>query len=122
MSNSVGPLVVATDGAIRTWTINLPGVGNAITGKDFIAAFEAAVDDANADTEIRAVILTGEGKIFSAGGNVKEMADQAGMFGSERARPTTRLYRRNPAHPACLGPTRSPADRCHQRRRDRRRL
>ena len=81
MSDSAGPLAIVSDGAIRTWTINLPAVGNAITGKDFIAAFEAAVDDANADTEIRAVILTSEGKIFSAGGNVKEMADQAGMFG-----------------------------------------
>ncbi|MDT5172890.1 MAG: hypothetical protein QOG37_141 [Mycobacterium sp.] len=80
MSESVEPLVIATDGAIRTWTINLPGVGNAITGKDFIAAVEAAVDNANADTEVRAVILTSVGKIFSAGGNVKEMADQAGMF------------------------------------------
>jgi enoyl-CoA hydratase/carnithine racemase len=80
MSESVEPLVIATDGAIRTWTINLPGVGNAITGKDLIAAVEAAVDNANADTEVRAVILTSVGKIFSAGGNVKEMADQAGMF------------------------------------------
>jgi enoyl-CoA hydratase/carnithine racemase len=80
MSDSVEPLVITTDGAIRTWTINLPGVGNAITGKDIIAAIEAAVDNANADTGVRAVILTSEGKIFSAGGNVKEMADQAGMF------------------------------------------
>jgi enoyl-CoA hydratase/carnithine racemase len=75
------PLNIVTDGTTQVWTINLPGVGNAITGKDFIAAFEAAVDDVNADTTIRAVILTGEGKIFSAGGNVKEMADRTGMFG-----------------------------------------
>jgi len=81
MSNPAQPLVVATDGPIRTWTINLPAVGNAITGRDVISGFERAVDDANADTEVRAVILTGEGKIFSAGGNVKEMADQSGMFG-----------------------------------------
>jgi enoyl-CoA hydratase/carnithine racemase len=80
MSDSVEPLVITTDAAIRTWKINLPGVGNAITGKDIIAAVEAAVDNANADTEVRAVILTSEGKIFSAGGNVKEMADQSGMF------------------------------------------
>ncbi|OBI80740.1 crotonase/enoyl-CoA hydratase family protein [Mycobacterium asiaticum] len=73
-------LDISTNGPIRTWTINLPGVGNAITGKDVISEFEAAVDGANAETEVRAVILTGEGKIFSAGGNVKEMADQAGIF------------------------------------------
>lgn len=78
MSN---PLEISGTGPIRTWTINLPSVGNAITGKDLITAFEDAVDRANADTEIHAIILTGEGKIFSAGGNIKEMADQAGMFG-----------------------------------------
>lgn len=84
MSNPVAPLApldIVTQGAVRTWTINLPSVGNAITGKDVIAAFESAVDQANSDTAVRAVILTGAGKIFSAGGNVKEMADQAGMFG-----------------------------------------
>lgn len=75
------PLAVSPAAPTQVWTINLPEVGNAITGKDFIAAFEAAVDAANTDTRIRAVILTGAGKIFSAGGNVKEMADRDGMFG-----------------------------------------
>lgn len=75
------PLKVDTHGAIRVWTINMPHIGNAITDTGFIAAFDRAVDDANADTAIRAVILTGEGKIFSSGGNVKEMADREGMFG-----------------------------------------
>lgn len=73
-------LLIATNGPTQVWTINMPHVGNAITGKDFIAAFEAAIDNANSNTAIRAVILTGEGKIFSAGGNVKEMADREGMF------------------------------------------
>jgi enoyl-CoA hydratase/carnithine racemase len=75
------PLDISGAGPTQVWTINLPHVGNAITGKDFITAFEAAVDTANADTAIRAVILTGTGKIFSGGGNVKEMADREGMFG-----------------------------------------
>jgi enoyl-CoA hydratase/carnithine racemase len=74
-------LRVDADGPTRLWTVNLPQVGNAITDNGFIAAFEAAVDAVNADTTVRAVILTGEGKIFSAGGNVKEMADRDGMFG-----------------------------------------
>jgi enoyl-CoA hydratase/carnithine racemase len=75
------PLRIETSGATQVWTINMPHVGNAITGTDFIATLEAAVDDANTDTAIRAVILTGQGKIFSGGGNVKEMADRDGMFG-----------------------------------------
>ncbi|MGE2734681.1 crotonase/enoyl-CoA hydratase family protein [Mycolicibacterium vaccae] len=79
--NNTAPLLISADGAVVTWTINLPHFGNAVSGADFIAAFESAVDAANADTGIGAVILTGEGKLFSAGGNVKEMADRQGMFG-----------------------------------------
>jgi enoyl-CoA hydratase/carnithine racemase len=75
------PLKIDKRDTIEIWTINLPEVANAITDEDFIAAFEAAVDFANADTAVRAIILTGEGKVFSAGGNVKEMADRRGMFG-----------------------------------------
>jgi len=75
------PLNIQADGPVQLWTIDLPDVGNAITGADVIAAFEAGVDAANRDNTIRAVILTGAGKIFSAGGNVKEMADRRGMFG-----------------------------------------
>lgn len=77
----MNPLKIEGSGPVQIWTINLPHVGNAITDTDFIAAFEAAVDAVNLDTEVCAVILTGEGKIFSAGGNVKEMADHQGMFG-----------------------------------------
>lgn len=72
---------IETTGPTQTWTINLPEVGNAITDSGFIAALETAVDAANRDHNVRAVILTGEGRIFSAGGNVKEMADRRGMFG-----------------------------------------
>ena len=74
-------LRIENSGPTQVWTINLPEVGNAITDTGLIAAVEAAVDAANADTTVRAAILTGEGKIFSAGGNVKEMADRDGMFG-----------------------------------------
>lgn len=74
-------LSVTTEGSVQLWRIDLPEVGNAITGRDVISAFETAVDEANADNMIRAIILTGAGKIFSAGGNVKEMADRQGMFG-----------------------------------------
>ncbi|MEV0668837.1 crotonase/enoyl-CoA hydratase family protein [Mycobacterium sp. NPDC050441] len=75
------PLDVHTDGPVQLWTITLPDVGNAITGKDVITAFEDSVDAVNGDNTVGAVILTGAGKIFSAGGNVKEMADRQGMFG-----------------------------------------
>lgn len=76
-------LRIETTDATQIWTINLPEAGNAITDKAFISEFESAVDAANTNAAVRAIILTGEGKIFSAGGNVKEMADRRGMFGLE---------------------------------------
>lgn len=75
------PLKTVSDGPVQRWTLTLPEVGNAISGDEVVAAFESNVDAANRDTTVGAVILTGAGKIFSAGGNVKEMADQQGIFG-----------------------------------------
>jgi len=75
------PLTVTTRGHVQTWTIDQQDIGNAITGTDFIEAFERAVDDANRDLTVRAILLTGAGGIFSSGGNVREMADRHGMFG-----------------------------------------
>ncbi|GAA1659055.1 enoyl-CoA hydratase [Mycolicibacterium murale] len=75
------PLIVEQNGRVQTWTINVPGAANAITGPDFITAFETAVDAANSDTDIAAVILTGAGRYFSAGGNVHEMRSRTGVFG-----------------------------------------
>lgn len=76
-------LDIETRDAVQIWTLNHPETGNAITDQKFIESFEAAVDAANANLEVRAIVLTGAGKIFSSGGNVKEMADKEGMFGGD---------------------------------------
>lgn len=76
-------LDIETRDAVQIWTLNHPETGNAITDQGFIEQFEAAVDAANANLEIRAIVLTGAGKIFSSGGNVKEMADKEGAFGGD---------------------------------------
>jgi enoyl-CoA hydratase/carnithine racemase len=74
-------LLIEQTGPIQTWTINVPDAANAITGPDFIASFEMAVDAANLDTAVAAVILTGAGRFFSAGGNIHEMRRKQGVFG-----------------------------------------
>ncbi|ULN38217.1 crotonase/enoyl-CoA hydratase family protein [Mycolicibacterium smegmatis] len=75
------PLRIDRAGRVQTWTIDVPDAANAITGSDFIDAFDAAVDAANADTDISVVILTGAGRFFSTGGNVRDMRDRTGVFG-----------------------------------------
>ncbi|WP_295628835.1 crotonase/enoyl-CoA hydratase family protein [uncultured Corynebacterium sp.] len=74
-------LLVERDGHVETWTINLPETRNPISSPEAIDAIVANVDRVNADLDVRAVILTGAGSAFSAGGNVKDMVDRAGMFG-----------------------------------------
>jgi len=74
-------VVLATrDGHVVTWTINLPEMRNPISGDDVVERLVRLVDEANTDVGTRVVILTGAGSAFSAGGNVKDMADRTGMF------------------------------------------
>lgn len=80
-SNEGSPLLIERDGHIETWTLNLPDARNPISGMPMIDAIVAAVGSVNADTTVRAVVLTGAGTAFSAGGNVKDMVDKTGMFG-----------------------------------------
>lgn len=75
------PLIVERADHIETWTLNLPESRNAISDPTIVDALCARVAEVNADHEVRAVVLTGAGSAFSAGGNVKDMVDRAGMFG-----------------------------------------
>ena len=73
-------LLVERDGAVVTATINRPDQRNAISTQDDIAALTGFCADVAADSSVRAVILTGAGAAFCAGGNVKDMAAKRGMF------------------------------------------
>ncbi|GAC79747.1 Enoyl-CoA hydratase/carnithine racemase [Gordonia malaquae] len=74
-------LLIERDGDVVTWTLNLPDLRNAISDVGIIDAIVDAVTATNNDHSIRAVILTGAGSAFSAGGNVKAMAAGEGLFG-----------------------------------------
>lgn len=74
-------LLIDRDGAVATWTLNLPEQRNPISDPTVVEALVAAIDAANTDPELAVIILTGAGKGFSAGGNVKDMAAGVGMFG-----------------------------------------
>lgn len=69
------------DGHVETWTINLPDERNPLTAAETVDAIVAAVEEANADTDVRCIILTGAGSAFSAGGNIKDMKSGRSIFG-----------------------------------------
>ena len=73
-------LKIERDGAVMTVTMDRPGDRNAITDPEQSAEFEALVNDLARDRSVRAVVLTGAGKSFCSGGNVKSMREGAGMF------------------------------------------
>lgn len=79
--SSLNPfLIVERDGPVLIASLNRPDERNAISEtahSEEIAAFCSMV---TRDSSVRAVVLTGKGKAFCAGGNVKHMQDKSGMF------------------------------------------
>ena len=74
-------LTIHTTDHITTLTLNRPDTMNPLGADGDGDAFAAACDAINADAEIRCVILTGAGRAFSAGGDIKAMQDKTGNFG-----------------------------------------
>jgi len=73
----VSDLVLVDDAdGVRTLTLNRPEARNAFN-TDLYRATGNALDGADADESVRVVILTGAGKGFSAGQDLKEMAQVA---------------------------------------------
>lgn len=70
---------------VVTLTLNRPEELNAFSEPAMIQAFLEALERVRADRSVRAVVLTGAGKAFSAGGNVKHMRDKTDMFAGAAA-------------------------------------
>lgn len=76
-------LLYEKDGHVVTLTINRPESRNPLGMDGDGDLFSAAVSKINADRDVRCVILTGAGKAFSAGGNVKSMRERSSGFGGK---------------------------------------
>lgn len=79
------PLLVEREGHVVRWILNRPATRNTITELPMIEAIQDAVAAVNRDQSVRAVILTGAGASFSAGGNIKHMRDKVGTFAGSPA-------------------------------------
>ncbi|MGO8657460.1 enoyl-CoA hydratase/isomerase family protein, partial [Rhizobium ruizarguesonis] len=65
-----GKVRIDVDGHVATLTISRPEKLNALD-LDMLKALADAADEVEANANVRAAILTGEGKGFSAGGDIK---------------------------------------------------
>lgn len=69
----------AVDGHIATITLDRPDAHNAYSDA-MVRSLVAALGEADGDPEVRCIVLTGAGKSFCAGGDLKAMRDKSGMF------------------------------------------
>ena len=69
-------IIYKTEGPLATVTLNRPDKLNAINAA-MVAELDAALDQAEADGEIQAIILAGAGRAFSAGFDLDTDADEA---------------------------------------------
>jgi enoyl-CoA hydratase/carnithine racemase len=73
-------LLIEREGPVVTMTLNRPQERNAISKVEYIEEIRALCRQVGADQSVKAVIVTGSGSAFCAGGNVKDMRDKAGIF------------------------------------------
>lgn len=67
-------------GAVEVWTLDRADRLNALPDLGDETAFADACAAVNADLDVRCVVLTGAGRAFSAGGDLKAMRDKTGLF------------------------------------------
>ena len=65
-------IVITDSGAVRTIALNRPEVFNSFN-RHMGRAFQAALDDAANDDTVRCVVITGAGRAFCAGQDLKEV-------------------------------------------------
>lgn len=66
-------LIIERDGPVAVLVFNRPERMNAI-GWSLLTKFRDAIKEVDADPDIRAVVLTGEGRAFSAGTDLQELS------------------------------------------------
>lgn len=71
------------DKRVATLLLNRDDVRNILTGTALIDDIVQTVNWINQTAEVSVLIITGAGKAFSAGGNIKDMRDRSGDFGGD---------------------------------------
>jgi len=84
---------LALEGRVATLTFDRHDVRNALTGTALVDDIVAVAEWVNRCDAVSVLVMTGAGSAFSAGGNIKDMADRGGDFAGDVAEVAAR-YRR----------------------------
>jgi len=68
---------------IAVLTLDRDDVRNELTGTALVEDTLAVLDWIDGGADVSVLVVTGAGKAFSAGGNVKDMRDRKGLFAGE---------------------------------------
>ncbi|WP_127479320.1 enoyl-CoA hydratase/isomerase family protein [Nocardioides pantholopis] len=90
--NETGPVLVEDHGAVRVVTLHRPQVRNAIDWPMRVA-FAEALEQADGDPRVRAVVITGAGPAFCSGGDISTMGRLPRAAAVERAQAGQRMVR-----------------------------
>lgn len=74
---------LTTENNVATITLNRPEVFNSFN-REMAAALQQALETCETDEEVRAIVITGHGKAFSAGQDLQEVTDPALHPGFEK--------------------------------------
>jgi enoyl-CoA hydratase/carnithine racemase len=88
-------------------TLNRPESSNAFT-TDMISELIGTLYKADIDNNVRSIVITGEGKNFCAGGDVKDMQTKSGMFAGEPNELRERYKRGIQQIPVCMNSLSTP--------------
>jgi 2-(1,2-epoxy-1,2-dihydrophenyl)acetyl-CoA isomerase len=72
-------VLTSRDGAVLTISLNRPDAYNAFT-RELHSEFHRALSDEAADPTVRAVVVTGAGKAFCAGQDIREFSEMSGSI------------------------------------------
>ena len=84
-------LLSEREGAVLTLTMNRPEVLNALDSQ-LVIALRRAIEDAGRDPHVRAIVLRGQGRAFSAGGDIKGMAARADAGNADLGEALRQVY------------------------------
>ena len=90
-TTSTDEVIETTEGYVRWITLNRPHAMNAITGT-MLEALNNAFKDADDDPNVRVVVITGAGRGFCSGLDLKQAAEGQGIGGAGLASAGARHY------------------------------